>query len=58
MPRRSTATMARTPTVYNVYTISKDGEIVLETLDFREACKCRRDCAGELVTVPRDVSPS
>lgn len=58
MTRRSTATMARTPTVYSVYTIVKDDVLVLETLDFREACKCRRDCAGELVTVPRDVSPS
>ena len=58
MTRRTTATMHRTPTISNVYTVVVDGETVLETLDFREACKVRRDCAGELVTVPRDVSPS
>lgn len=64
MPRKSTATtvrryvtMARRPTRSSVYTVTKDGALVLETYDFTEALKVRRDCAGELVTVTRDTSP-
>ncbi|HZA18951.1 MAG TPA: hypothetical protein VE645_19075 [Pseudonocardiaceae bacterium] len=61
MPRTATkkryVTMSHLPTIYSVYTVVKDDATILETLDFSEACRCRRECAGELVAVPRDMSP-
>lgn len=57
MPRTTKRTMYQTPTLVNIYTVVKDDERVLETHDFAEALRLRRDCAGELVAETRDMTP-
>jgi hypothetical protein len=55
MPAR---TMTQTPTVENVYTVSKDGATVLETYVLAEALVKRRAVGGVLVTTQRNTSPT